>query len=171
MATEKHTEKSSPVPAILVLLGVVGVGGFIAVTNITASAEQAKLENQAIDVERGAKDLKLQQQGELVAPVSWADKGKGTAVIPVERAMAIVVKTLQANPAAATPAPPPPPEPATDAGDDAASADGGAEATTEAADAGVPAKDGAAPEAPKPPPVAPKPPPVAPQEPAPPETP
>ncbi|MBE7483922.1 MAG: hypothetical protein HS104_28645 [Polyangiaceae bacterium] len=179
MATEKHTEKSSPVPAILVLLGVVGVGGFIAVTNFTASAEQAKLENQAIDIERGAKDLRLQQQGELVAPVSWADKGKGTAAIPVERAMSIVVKTLQANPAAATPAPPPPPEPAADAGDDASAADGeagdagetAADAGAASTDAGAPAADAAAPVAPKPAPVAPKPPPVAPQEPAPPTTP
>lgn len=156
MATEKHTEKTSPVPAVLVVLGVVGVSAFIAVTKVTASAEQAKLENQAIDIERGAKDLKLQQQGELVAPASWADKSKGTAVIPVDRAMSIVVKTLQANPAAATPAPPPPPEPAADAGDDASAADGEAgDAGAAATDAGAPALDAAAPVAPKPAPVAP----------------
>ncbi len=179
MATEKHTEKTSPVPAILVVLGVVGLSGFIAVTKMTASSEQAKLDTQSIDIERGAKDLKLQQQGELVAPVSWAEKSKGTAAIPVDRAMAIVVKTLQQNPAAATPAPPPPPEPAADAGDDASATDSdagdaGAEATeagAAATDAGGSTADAAAPVAPKPPPVLPKPPPVAPPEPAPPTTP
>jgi len=152
MASAKHEEKSSPVPAILVALGVVGVAGFIAFTNMTAGAEESKSANQAIDVERPAKDLRLQQQGELVAPAAWADKKKGIATVPVDRAMALVVKQLQDNPAAATPAPPPPPEPAQDA-------DGGAEAAAEG-DAAAAATDGAAPEpapAPKAPTAAPAP--------------
>lgn len=175
MATEKHDEKSSPVPAILVLAGLLGVGGFIAFTNMTESAAESKLANESVDIERPAKDLELQQQGELVAPVAWADKTKGTATIPVDRAMDIVVKTLQANPAAATPAPPPPPPVDADAGADGEAADGGGDGAAAdddgaaaSADAAAAAADGAAhagdaaPPAPKPPPVAPKPPPVAP---------
>lgn len=157
MATEKH-EKSSPLPAILILASVVGVGGFMAFTMFNSKNEALTLETQSIERQRTAKDLKLQQQGELVAPAAWADKAKGTATIPVDRAMTMVVKTLQQDPNAATPAPPPPPPAADpDAGAEAAVTD---EAGAASSDAGAAEAEGGAPKPPKPP--VPKPPPVAP---------
>ncbi len=143
----KHNEQTSVVPAVLVLLGVVGVGASIAYTMSTTQAAETQLANQSIDLERATKDTTLQQQGELVAPASWSDKAKGTAALPVERAMAMVVKSLNDDPASATPPPPPPKVPDADAGADGAEvtaegADGG-EATTDAAET---ATDAAAPE-------------------------
>ncbi len=147
----KHNAESNLVPAALVLLGVVGVGGFIAYTVSTEDAAATALANQSVDLERPTQDITLQQQGELVAPAAWADKTKGTATVPIDRAMQIVVKTLQANPAAASPPPPPPKEPDADAGtegDAAAAADDGGETATDggetATDAGA-TTDGEAP--------------------------
>ncbi len=80
----KHNAETNLVPAALVLLGVVGVGGFIAYTMSTEDAAAAALANQSVDLERPTKDITLQQQGELVAPAAWADKTKGTATVPID---------------------------------------------------------------------------------------
>ena len=158
----KHNAETNLVPAALVLLGVVGVGGFIAYTMSTEDAAAAALANQSVDLERPTKDITLQQQGELVAPAAWADKTKGTATVPIDRAMQIVVKQLQDNPAAASPPTPAPKEPDADAGaegDAAAAADDGGAAATDGGEATA-ADGGAAAdaEAPKEQPKAPTPP-------------
>ncbi|MBK7579205.1 MAG: hypothetical protein IPI67_03275 [Myxococcales bacterium] len=148
MATEKTKKQGSLVGAVVVAVGLVGVAGWLTATALAAHAADVKAGEASVDLERPAKDLKFQQQGELVAPVAWADKAKGTATVPVARAMDIVVKTLQENPAAATPAPPPPPEPAADAdaGADAADGEGAPDAAPTTTDAATSDTDAGAPE-------------------------
>jgi hypothetical protein len=122
------------------------------VTALVRSTEEDRVDDLAAYARKPIDDAKSQWQKDLEAPAAWAKKGE-TATVPIERAMAIVVKQISENPASATP-----PQPPSDAGADADAAaaaedggmaeEGGAESTDggttgEAADAGTQLADAA----------------------------
>lgn len=169
MATEKDKVNVGLLGAITAVLALAVVGIAFAVTALVRNAQDEQVAEKSAEAERPAVELRQQQETELTSAAAWADKEKGTASVPIDRAMALVVDKIKANPDWATPAPPPPPEDAgagdADAGDTdggatdtdggATDTDGGAAATTDAAspeavpgDAGAPTP--AAPEQPAP---------------------
>jgi hypothetical protein len=176
MSTEKDKVNTGLLGAIAAILTLSVIGVAFAVTALVRNSEDEQLAEKSAGAAQPAIDLKTQQETELTAATAWADKDKGTASVPIDRAMALVVDKIKANPEWATPAPPPPPEDAgTDGEADAsdAGAEGDAETTGADTDAGAEttADAGAQPAAPETP--EPKKPPTtpAPKAPAPPTTP
>jgi hypothetical protein len=144
MATEKDNVNVGLLGAIAVVLTLSVLVIALGVTALVRSSEDEQVAEKSLDMRKPYDEMKSQQQGDLAAAAAWADKGKGTASVPIDRAMELVVKGVQADPGSAT-APAPPPKPGADAGDDAAAAEtDGGEAGTEATDAGAPDTDAAA---------------------------
>jgi len=133
MSTEKDKVNTGLLGAIAAILTLSVIGVAFAVTALVRNSEDEQLAEKSAGAEQPAIDLKNQQETELTAAAAWSDKEKGTASVPIDRAMAIVVDKIKSNPEWATPAPPPPPE---DAGTDgeADGGDAGTEGDAEATD-------------------------------------
>jgi len=136
MATEKDKINTGLLGAIAAVLTLSVVGIAFAVTALVRSAEDDQVVTKSADAAKPWAEATKLQNDDLTAPAAWADKGKGTASVPIDRAMAIVVEKIQQDPSWATPAPPPPPE---DAGTDDAAAEGadGGTADDDAGEAGA----------------------------------
>ncbi|MCA9641952.1 MAG: hypothetical protein H6718_23765 [Polyangiaceae bacterium] len=138
MATEDDKPNSG-------LIGTVTIAGAIAMVAICAVLTALVRSEQDSEDERKNADanlkplteLRAEQEKTLKAAPSYADEKKERITLPLDRAMAAVVKDIQDNPQAAT-APGSEPPPAADA--DAGAGDAGAEAT----DGGAPAEGDAA---------------------------
>jgi hypothetical protein len=126
MATEADKVNTGALATIAAVLGLSVLGIALAVTALVRSEEDALVDNRSMGARRPYDDLRAEQQGAL----------SGGAV-PIETAMANVVKGLQADPNSATP-----PSPADAAAPEPAASDAGAEDP----DAEVESADGAAPE-------------------------
>jgi hypothetical protein len=105
-----------------VLWTIVLVGSFSMIAISAAVTAMVRAETNKVDRERPRfADLqtvvavKKAQHDELTAPPAWVDKEKGSVKVPIALAKQLVLKALQADPKAASPAPPPgfvmPPEP------------------------------------------------------------
>ena len=150
MSTEKDKVNTGLLGAIAAILTLSVIGIAFAVTALVRNSEDEQIAEKSVGAAQPVMDLSKQQESELTAPAAWADKAKGTASVPIDRAMALVVDKIKDNPEWATPAPPPK-DAGADGDDDAgdAGAEGDAEATD--TDAGAESTDdaGAAPTPPE----------------------
>ena len=138
MATEKDRVNTGLLGTIMAILVLSVAGIALAVTALVRSTADDQVALKSADADKAKNETLQAQDTELTQPAAWADKAKGTASIPIDRAMGLVVDKIRSNPEWATP-----PAPVVrDAGPDAETSD--AEADTGAEDGGANATDAGA---------------------------
>lgn len=152
MATEKDRVNTGLLGAITAILVLSVLGVSLAVMALVRSAEDEQVLIKSADAEKLKNETLGAQDTELTQPAGWADKAKGTATLPIDRAMGLVVEKIQANPEWATPPAPVVKDAGsdaetTDAETDAGAEDAAATATDAATDAGAQGETPAAPAA------------------------
>lgn len=142
MATEKDNVNVGLLGSIAAVLTLAVLVIAFGVTALVRSSEDEQVAEKSLEMRKPYDEMKSTQQADLSAAAAWADKSKGTASVPIDRAMALVVQGVQADPGSAT-APAPPPKAAADGGDEAAATDAdGGDAGAETTDAGPADTDG-----------------------------
>src|ERR1700753_3613478 len=88
------------------------VGALLVVAIAAALTALVRSESSAFGIETGSyanlgavKRLKAEPHAKLEGPIAWADKGKGLAQLPIDRAMQLVETDIQRDPYLATVAP------------------------------------------------------------------
>lgn len=105
------TEKDKPNTGIVATLFIIGALVTLCVANFVTGMVRTEVREHGLQVEAFAdldtvRDLKEEQRASLAAPPKWINAAEGRVSIPIDNAMALVVKEVSKNPFLATPSPP-----------------------------------------------------------------
>src|SRR5688572_4288389 len=116
MTTEADKPNTGALATICAVLFLSVLGIALAVTALVRTTEEDDLSKKSVGARVPFEEMVGNQRSELNQGFEWVNRDAGFASVPIDRAMAIVLKNIQANPESATP---PAPAGAADAGTDA----------------------------------------------------
>ncbi len=144
MATQPDRVNAGAIATLIALVALATLGVALGVTALVRAQVGEVAGERDASLTRPYRDMVAEQEGALMGPPTWVDRGKGTISIPIERAMKLTAEDLTRNPALATPGSPP------EEGMGGAPSDGGAEEETTEREGATEGGNAPAPEAPAP---------------------
>src|SRR5258706_4313346 len=124
MSTEADKPNTGALATICAVLFLSILGIALAVTALVRTTEEQDVGKKSLGARVPFDQLASNQRGELAKGFEWMNRDAGFASVPIDRAMALVLKSIQTDPESATPPAPPAPE-------------GGADAEATSGDAGL----------------------------------